>query len=136
MSHKGIDAVKFEAHFVKVEVGCWIWTGAIFEDSGYGQYSRVEPLAHRASYKLYVGPIPDDLTVEHKCRVKLCMRPDHFELITLGENARRGNRYTDATHCVNGHEFTEKNTYIQPGNGQRVCRRCKAERAKRYRRGK
>jgi hypothetical protein len=47
-------------------------------------------LAHRVAYRLTVGEIPDGLTVDHLCRNRMCVNPDHMELVTLAENGRRG----------------------------------------------
>lgn len=111
--------------------GCWEWTGSL-NDAGYGQiYSnktRKPERGHRMLYELLVGPIPDGLTLDHLCRNRKCVRPDHLEPVTRGENVRRGaaDRLTDI--CRNGHERTQENTYITPA-GVRQCRTCKAQRA-------
>ena len=69
---------------------CWLWTGAKI-NSGYGLFSvndrRV--LAHRFAYELLIGPIPAGLTVDHLCYIRACIRPDHLEAVTMGENTRR-----------------------------------------------
>lgn len=80
-------------YFVGI-LGCWIWKGFVLAN-GYGQMpSRNneygERLAHRASYRFHVGPIPDDLEIDHLCRVKCCVNPAHLEPVTHGENLRRG----------------------------------------------
>lgn len=75
--------------------GCWIWTGHIDKD-GYGQIAeyikntgkRTGLRAHRASYKLHVGSIPDGLTVLHSCDVRCCVNPAHLSLGTNGDNCR------------------------------------------------
>jgi hypothetical protein len=102
---------------------CWLWLGGYLKD-GYGQISIASKLwlAHRASFTIFRGPIPPTLQLDHLCRVRACVNPDHLEPVTNAENCRRG---TGAkTHCVNGHEFTVENTYTDRKNGHRHCREC------------
>jgi hypothetical protein len=71
--------------------GCWLWTGAKHA-LGYGQQRidwRIVP-AHRFSYELLVGPIPEGLQIDHLCRVPSCVRPSHLEPVTHRENGLRG----------------------------------------------
>lgn len=118
------------------ESGCWLWTGAVGTGTGYGRFrmgSRVDDTvrteqAHRVSYELHVGPIPDGLHLDHLCRVRRCVNPDHLEPVTQAENNRRGvspiAAFVDATHCIHGHEFTPENTYrTDKGRYCRACRR-------------
>ncbi|HEV2928117.1 MAG TPA: HNH endonuclease signature motif containing protein, partial [Propionibacteriaceae bacterium] len=94
---------------------CWPWT-ANRMDSGYGRYSidGRSKLAHRISYELSVGSIPDGLQIDHLCRNKPCVNPTHLEAVTQRENLLRGDtvpaRNAARTHCANGHEFTPENT--------------------------
>lgn len=74
---------------------CWIWTGAIASGTGYGQahvgeIPRRKIGAHRALYELHRGPIPAGLALDHLCRVRSCVNPDHLEPVTRAENDRRG----------------------------------------------
>lgn len=115
--------------------GCYLWMGAD-NQVGYGQMTingrRV--LAHRLSYEMYKGPIPDGLELDHKCRVRCCVNPDHLEPVTRRENVMRGQSPTrfnaEKTHCKRGHEFTIENTKIEPPN-HRSCRTCIRERRRR-----
>lgn len=70
--------------------GCWLWTGGI-DSYGYGRiYGYGAPiLAHRCVYEILVGPIPDRLTLDHLCRIKRCVNPDHLEPVSLAVNIRR-----------------------------------------------
>ena len=74
--------------------GCWLWQGATVKqpeayggDAHYGKayaYGRLQP-THRLVYKLMVGPIPEGLELDHKCRVPLCCNPAHLEAVTRGD---------------------------------------------------
>lgn len=120
--------------------GCWEWIGAR-SDTGYGNVMvstrpRKAALAHRAVYEWLVGPIPSGLQLDHLCRNRWCVRPDHLEPVTAAENARRvpdrDSRFSGATHCIHGHAFDEENTLYRPtptgGGVGRTCRTCKLER--------
>jgi hypothetical protein len=72
--------------------GCWEWTGAKMP-TGYGHFQGTT--AHRASYEMFVGPIPEGLHVDHLCMNKSCVNPAHLEPVTPAENNRRA-------HEVNG----------------------------------
>lgn len=114
---------------------CWLWTAGR-TSLGYGQFSisRKPLLSHRFAYILLVGPIPDGLQLDHLCRVRHCVNPKHLEPVTGAENTRRGVGPSAAnarkTSCVNGHAFTEENTYIY--GGDRNCRTCRNEASRRY----
>lgn len=77
--------------WLRVERGaeCWIWTGAKTED-GYGRLWGIdkEARAHRLSYEMNVGPIPDGLDVLHRCDTPACVRPEHLFVGTQLDNAR------------------------------------------------
>ena len=99
--------------------------------SGYGVLSLgrgVTMLAHRWSYEHFVGPIPDGLVIDHLCRVRHCVNPDHLEPVTNEENLRRGAGYGlrngMRSACINGHEYTPENTYTHPTKGSVTCREC------------
>lgn len=73
--------------------GCWLWT-ATLAGAGYGQIrlaGRGSPMvyAHRVAYELFLGEIPPGHEIDHRCRVKACVNPDHLEAVTHGENIRR-----------------------------------------------
>lgn len=70
---------------------CWEWQMAR-NSSGYGSYmveTRTAMLAHRYAYEQMVGPIPEGLEIDHLCRNRGCVRPDHLEPVTHSENMRR-----------------------------------------------
>lgn len=140
------------------ENGCWLWTGGTtHEPDGRVKYGKLGEsigggkvryhLAHRLSYEHHVGSIPGDLTIDHLCRVKLCVNPAHMEPVPIAENVRRaadvnwpGRRdpavkpMTERSHCKNGHEFTEENTlwHSRPKrrSAERVCRTCWTEKSR------
>lgn len=70
--------------------GCWIWQGKP-DPGGYGHFGfeGLVLYVHRVAYEHYIGPIPDALTIDHLCQVRLCINPEHLEPVTAAENARR-----------------------------------------------
>lgn len=95
---------RFMKHVVADESGCWLWQSVIGKD-GYGKFATsgtTKPLAHRIAYELFVGPIPEGLQIDHLCRVRRCVNPEHLEPVTQLENVRRG-IWAQATHCKYGH---------------------------------
>ncbi len=119
---------RIAAKILVAESGCWEWTGARTRQHrpGAGGYALYHAdgklqLLHRWTYQQFVAPIPDGMQIDHLCRVRNCVRPDHLEPVTAAENARRGSR-AQRTHCKNGHEYTPENTQHQ--GGARRCREC------------
>lgn len=106
---------------------CWVWTGAISSE-GYGRCGSA--YAHRWSYEVFVGPIPEGLQIDHLCRVRKCVNPAHLEPVTQRENLLRGDgagaRFARRTHCSRGHALTPENTYAEKASpGARMCLACK-----------
>lgn len=73
---------------------CWLWTGYVRKDVGYGEISKCRAdgggiwYAHRLSYERYHGRIPNSLVVRHKCGNRLCQNPEHLELGTIQQNIK------------------------------------------------
>lgn len=123
---------RFLSRIKKESTGCWRWS-ARKDQYGYGVFyaDGKSVRAHRWAYEYYVGPIPSGLVMDHLCRTRDCVNPDHLEPVTQRVNVLRGVGPSaiaaKATHCPQGHEYTGENTYISP-SGYRVCRTCHAER--------
>jgi hypothetical protein len=132
---KGDDEARFWSHVDRRgDDECWPWT-AYTDRKGYGVFNvegRPRPV-HRWAYHHFVGPVPDEMTIDH-VRARGCTRKDcvnflsHLEIVTNKENVMRsdGACATNArkTHCIRDHEFTSENTLVRK-NGGRTCRACK-----------
>ena len=123
---KGFNEALFWRNVQKTDT-CWLWTGYRNSD-GYGEYKSdylTTRLVHRISYGLDKGSLPD-LPIDHLCRHRNCVNPDHLEAVTSKVNTRRSNvglNSANKTHCPKGHEYDEDNTLVY--GGKRVCRACK-----------
>lgn len=137
MTYRGAPIeVRFMAKVEKMKSGCWEWT-AYRDDDGYGKFkvrAGFQQAAHRTSYELFVGPIPDGLQLDHLCRNPGCVNPEHLEPVTCEENIHRGDagqHNAAKTHCPQGHPYDEKNTRYgvqRRGRAIRQCRACDRER--------
>ena len=95
--------------------GCWLWTGET-NNKGYGRISRGNNryglrerfLAHRVSYELVNGQVPEDMDLDHLCRVRLCVNPSHLEPVSRSENNRRGLLKTRRGSKLDGSELWQK----------------------------
>jgi hypothetical protein len=119
---------------------CWEWIGAR-GPQGYGMFQvkiRMARRAHRISYELAHGPIPEGMQVLHRCDNPPCVNPAHLRLGTARDNTydmlAKGRHVGAAkTHCPQGHPYNEANTYVSIGaNGRpaRQCRTCRRNRVK------
>jgi len=126
---------------VDTETGCWVWIGSRNGRYGVAWDGTKVVRAHRLSYKLFVGNLPDELTIDHLCRNPPCVNPLHLEAVPKAVNTLRGMslaaQHARQTHCVNGHPFDEENTYQWSSSYQprmRQCKACRRERAERRKR--
>lgn len=100
-----------------VPTPCWDWIAG--QSDGYGVFydgtGRI--LAHRFSYELVYGRIPNGMDLHHRCLNKLCVNPDHLESLPILEH-----RKMLWLVCKNGHVLTPENTYVY--HGKRRCKIC------------
>lgn len=123
---------RFADKIALTDSGCIEWIAST-QGEGYGQFfrgGRTGPgqhgkiAAHRWSYEYHVGPIPNGLEIDHLCRNRLCVNPEHLEPVTSQENISRSHGNGSKTHCPQGHAYDDANTYVSPA-GTRFCRKCK-----------
>jgi hypothetical protein len=125
--------------------GCVVWI-ADLTNAGYGRFTWKSPDgtvrgAHRVAYHVLVAPVPADKVIDHLCRNRTCIRPDHLEVVRQRENVMRspiapGAINAAKTHCPQGHEYSPENTYLYTfktrSTTTRMCRTCQREYRRAY----
>jgi hypothetical protein len=125
---KNITVLERFHKFIDKTESCWFWKGCKVT-GGYGEFwnGKKYVLAHRFSYEIHKGKIPDGLHIDHLCRIRNCMNPDHMEPVTKGTNTLRGFSPSAInarkTSCKNGHELSGENLGIN-SNKDRFCKIC------------
>lgn len=109
----------FDRYEVNEITGCWLWTGYINKD-GYARLNGQN--AHRLFYIHYVAPVPDDLDVDHLCKRRNCVNPQHMEPVTETENIRRKQMRVAVNGaqiriCRDGHLIVGRNIKPKRGRG-------------------
>lgn len=107
---------------------CWEWTGFLTEGYGRFQPSVGQTVStHLWAYRTLVGPVPDGMELDHRCRNRCCVNPDHLQPVTKVINILRGGSphavNARKTHCPKGHAYDDVNT-INDRNVRR-CRTCR-----------
>lgn len=121
---------RFESYYSLNDKGCWQWEGST-NHLGYGvfYYRRKVVKSHRFSYELHKEKIPTGLVIDHLCRNRGCVNPEHMEAVTQQENILRGTGPTALnarkTHCKRGHELSPLNKVGKPS--WRDCTTCRAD---------
>ena len=120
--------------------GCWVWTGATTGRTNYGQtrLEGVKMTAHRAMWTVLVGPIGSGVELDHLCRNRLCVNPDHLEPVTPRTNWERGEAPSSVAQrtntCKRGHPLSGDNLvpWQLENRGRRQCKACQRENQRRW----
>ena len=142
------DADYLLSRMDKSESGCWLWNGPISRE-GYGHIKSKNPItrkvthgAHRIAYQVFIGEIPVGKVIDHLCRVRNCINPEHLEAVSGRENVMRSSitlafKNASKTHCPQGHEYSAENTvvYSKPGYSMRSCKTCSRAHSLKYKAG-
>lgn len=121
---------------------CWLWLAPL-GGKGYAQFDvtvrgrRILFYGHRYALAASGVPLLDGMVVDHICRVRHCVNPEHLRQITNKENVLVGIGLSAVnarkTRCKRGHDLTDERVFRMTSTGQRICRPCHAELERQYR---
>lgn len=114
---------------------CWIWQGGKRQGYASRRKGHTTEGVHRVMYEERYGSVPEGMVLDHLCQQRDCINIDHLEVVSIGENVRRGTHpkmvaFREGT-CVQGHPRTPENSYIS-ASGRQICRICRNEYKRRH----
>ena len=129
-STRGTPTHRLFARCRKDANGCWIWLGHLTQGYGRMYLNGRQIGAHKAAYEMFIGPVADGLQLDHLCRNRACVNPEHLEPVPPSVNILRGDgppaRNARKTHCLRGHVLSPDN--LNPHHPNRECLICSRER--------
>jgi hypothetical protein len=110
---------------------CWEWQGNT-NNRGYGAFwdGTKTALAHRWVYEFMVDDIPEGLDIDHLCRNRKCVNPEHLEPVTRSVNHFRKPK---PIFCRSGRHLLSETGYVRKDGGGRACRACQNDRQRIWR---
>jgi HNH endonuclease len=122
ISRKGLcsDECEIISAVRKNENNCWIWTRDAL-NTGYGYISegKKKHLAHRRSYEIFIGSIPQGKVIRHKCNIPACINPDHLEIGDQSDNVHDAQKLGNIKRKLNWSQVCEIRERYK--NGENIC---------------